>query len=302
MQRAGYRVIGSTLLVGLSILLIGSVTAAQEIPKAEVFVGYSYLNVDTNNLTLSRPNANGWEASVSGNLNQWFALEGDVSGYYKSWTVDIPALLFGPVNVDVSDYGFVGGPRINFRPLFVHALVGADHLTGSALGLSASQDSFAGAFGGGVQWDVNPKWAVRVSGDYVLTRHNIFKVVDLSGPNYTQNSFRVSAGIVFNFRGTSGPAPSRSQNRQIGRSEEAVLLGVTVYADGNGVRVVSVRDGSPAANAGIQTNDLIATIDGQPVHSAKDIETAVATSATGTIRIRYFERGILEQQRDVRVR
>jgi hypothetical protein len=35
--------------------------------------------------------------------------------------------------VDVHDYSYLAGPRVNFRPVFVHALIGGDHLTGSAL-------------------------------------------------------------------------------------------------------------------------------------------------------------------------
>jgi len=79
---------------------------------AEVYGGYSYLNVDTNDLT-SRQSANGWETGVSGNFNRWFAAEAEFVGYYKN--------LYG---VGVSDYPYGAGRRFNLRPVFFHALVG----------------------------------------------------------------------------------------------------------------------------------------------------------------------------------
>jgi hypothetical protein len=156
----------------------GSSLWCQEVPKVEVFGGYSYLNADTNNqASPSRQSANGWEASVSGNFNRWFALEGDFSGYYKSG-IDVPALGGGTASLD--DFGFGAGPRVNVHPVFFHALAGVSHFTGSASGFSRSQNSFAGAFGGGVQWKLGPRWAVRASADYLLTRHNIPELLLIS--------------------------------------------------------------------------------------------------------------------------
>src|SRR5712692_9221348 len=182
LTEASMRIRALSVVLGLAFC---SSALAQDVPRVEVFGSYSYLNVDTNGLS-SRQSANGWEAAVSGNFNRWFAVEGDFSGYYKTYTFNVlfPGLPT-TVNVDVHDYGFMGGPRFNYGPVFVHALIGGDHLSGSALGGSASQDSLGGAFGGGVQWPVSGHWAVRASSDYVFTRHNL-----LGGPSVTQNNFR----------------------------------------------------------------------------------------------------------------
>jgi PDZ domain/Outer membrane protein beta-barrel domain len=291
------RVLGSLSFAVASMFLINPSAYAQDRPKIDVFGGYSYLSVDTNGL-ISRQSANGWEASVSGNFNRRFALEGDVSGYYKTFSV------LGVGDVKVHDYGFVGGPRINLGPAFVHALIGGDHATGSALGGSVSQDSFAGAFGGGVQIPVAPRWAVRASADYVLTRHNIFKLLYPLLPDYTQNNFRVSAGVVFSFGGTheAHSQVSGSSPRHISGSEDAILFGITGYSRGDGVVVVSVHDPSPAAVAGIEPGDVIMRIDAQPVHDSRDIESAVATSKTGTVRVMYFRRGVLQIEKDIKIR
>jgi hypothetical protein len=166
------------------------------IPAAEVFVGYSYLNFNTNGFTNSRQSANGWEASVSGNFNQWFALELDVSGYYKNYSYYAGNAIGLPSFITIAyyrDYSYLAGPRFNYGPVFVHALFGGDRLSGSALGTSAAQTGFAGALGGGIRFPMGDRFAFRLSADYAFSNHNI-----LGGSSVTQNNFRASAGIVFN--------------------------------------------------------------------------------------------------------
>jgi hypothetical protein len=294
------RVGAFTLVLGL--LFCGS-AFAQDVPRVEVFGGYSYLNIDTNDLT-DRQNANGWEASVAGNFNRRFAVEGSVAGYYKTYSFDATALGLGIVDVNVHDYSYLAGPRVNFRPVFVHALIGADHLSFSALGASVSQDSFAAAFGGGLQWKVAPQWAVRGSADYVLTRHNIFGS-PLS--NYTQNNFRASVGIVYMFGVAReyGPRPPRHERTAApacSNSGEAALLGVTGCSISSGFEVSSVRSGSPAAAAGISPGDVITSIDGRAVRDSREIEQAIAANTTGSIKIGYLLKGSWSTEREVKTR
>jgi Outer membrane protein beta-barrel domain/PDZ domain len=268
----------------------------QEGPRVEVFGGYSYLNVDTNGLS-SRQSANGWEASVNGNFNRIFSIEGSVSGYYKNI-----------LGINVRDYSYVGGPRFNYRTaqatVFAHALIGGDHLSGNYSGFSVgSQDGFAAAFGGGVQWNVAPRWAVRGSADYVLTRHDI-----LAAQSYTQNNFRASVGVVymFGFR-ESGPRPPRREHEHAAapacsNASEAALLGVVGCGTSAGFTVSSVHFGSPAAAAGIAPGDVIISIDGRPVRDAREIEAAIAANAVGTVRVSYMLKGNWLAERDVKVR
>jgi hypothetical protein len=166
------------------------------IPAAEIFFGISYLNFSTHGLTDSRQGAAGWNASVSSNFNQWFALELDVSGHYKNYNYDTGGVLGLPRFVTVSyyrDYSYLAGPRFNYGPVFVHALFGGDHLSGSALGTSSAQTGFAGAIGGGVQYPMGDRFAFRAGADYVFSERNV-----LGGSSVTGNNFRASAGIVFN--------------------------------------------------------------------------------------------------------
>jgi membrane-associated protease RseP (regulator of RpoE activity) len=271
----------------------------QDAPRVDVFGGYSYLNVDTNGLS-SRQSANGWEASVSGNFNRLFAAEADFSGYYKTIPLDLTSVGFGVVDVNVTDFSFAGGPRVNFRPAFVHALFGVDHLTGSALGVSASQDSFAAILGGGIQWKVAPQWSVRAGADYVFTHHNFVAPLE----SFTQNNFRVSVGVVYSFGGGREVAPHGPRKIAVPQCEgssEAALLGVMGCGVSGGFKVTSVHSGSPAARAGITPGDIVATIDGRPVHSSNEIETAIAANTSGTIRVGYMIQGNYLTERDTKV-
>jgi hypothetical protein len=282
------------LTAGIAICLCGSAFGglglAQDLPRAEVFGGYSYLNADFNGL-IPRKSANGWEASVSVNFDNRLAAEADVSGYYTTIS-----------NVGAHTYGFLGGPRLNIRPVFLHALFGVDRGTLSAFGTSASQNSFAAAVGGGGQWTVSPHLAVRVSADDAFTRHNIF-----GGPRVTQVNIRVSAGLVFMFggrapTGTRAPEQRGGTSAQVAATSEAALLGVAGYATEAGLRVTSVRAGSPAAQVGIKPGDVITKIDGRDVHSGHDVESAIAASASGTVRVTYLIKGAWLSEQEIKVR
>lgn len=264
--------------------------------RADLFGGYSYLNIDTNGLS-SRQNANGWEASISGNFNKWFAAEADVAGYYKTYDI-------AGVSVNVSDYSYAAGPRFNFKPVFVHALIGGDHLSAGALGVSASQDSLAGAFGGGVQWKVSGPWSVRASADYVFTRHNI-----LGGSSVTQNNVRASVGIVYSFgrRGytsaaprqatpprTTGAAPRKaSAPRSTGAAMAIPLLGVTVAVGSNpGAEITDEAPNGVAALANLHPGDVINAVDGKPVGTPMELAAELASHAAGDkIKLGFMIRG-----------
>ena len=142
------------------------------------------MNAGTSGLA-SRQNVVGFEGSVAINANRWLAGEANFGGYYKTLTI-LNVGTFG-----FHDYTAMGGPRFNIRKAFVHALVGIDHLTGSAnfytTNGTSRDNALAGAFGGGVQWNVSRQFALRTSADYVLSRFG----------GLTQNNFRVTLGIVF---------------------------------------------------------------------------------------------------------
>lgn len=228
-----------------------------------------------------------------------------MNGYYKNYSISTGGLPSLPptVTVRVRDYSYLAGPRFNLRPLFVHALIGGDHLSGSGLGLSASQDGLAGAFGGGAEVPVGRLISFRASADYVFTRHNI-----LGGPSVTQNNFRVSAGIVFRLgrlREAGGPIVKGAARSEPVPKTEFTSLGVAGYAAEDGFEITSVREGSAAAQIFLRPGDTISKIDNSAVKTGQDIDSAIGASASGTIIVTGFTQtavGMISFEREVKTR
>jgi hypothetical protein len=153
------------------------------VPRLEVFGGLSYLNAGTSGLT-SRQNVVGFEGSVAVNLKTWIGGEANFGGYYKTLNIlNVGTFAF-------HDYMAMAGPRVNVHKAFFHALVGIDHLSGVTNFYSVAtsyNNVLAGAAGGGVQWNVARKLALRTSADYVMSRFG----------GVMQNNFRLTLGVVF---------------------------------------------------------------------------------------------------------
>jgi len=188
-------------IVCLSVCFLTTLGYGQ-LPGGNVFVGYSYLSADLN--AGSRTSLNGWNASAEVKVFPFIGLVGDFSGHYGSPSVQSSGLCVVPVgslpggcanitSVSASEHNFLFGPRVSFsvgkfRP-FVHALIGAGHISESATGLSNSSTSFADALGGGLDYHLIPLISWRIQADALQTRF-------FSG---TQNNVRISTGIVVHF-------------------------------------------------------------------------------------------------------
>jgi hypothetical protein len=288
------------------VTLVGTYANGQDNTKVDVFGGYSYASIDVNDLG-DRQSANGWEASVSGNMNRWFAIEGGISGYYKGY--DLSNLGLGDLHARLTDYFYGGGPRFNFRPVFVHALFGADRVSVGSSGVSVSQNKFATAVGGGIQFPILRKMSLRGSVDYVLTRHNL-----LEDTSFKQNNIRASVGLVYSFGGrgasevSSRPTSSAENNstqtrpatkdpiipRSTVSSAAAVIpaLGIRVatYENG-GAQIVEIAPGRPAALAAMHVGDVINELDGKTVRNAMELIAALKDQAPGAkIKLGYLLR------------
>lgn len=169
--------------------------AAAQIPTSgNVFVGYSFENSSSSTLNqdLSRPNLQGWEASLEGKIIPFLGVVADLSGHYGSQSATIPTP-DGPVSETITGHEteVLFGPRVSvslgkFRP-FAEAEVGVARINNdNGFG---SDTSFATAFGGGLDYRIFRPLAWRIQGDYVGTRFF----------NTTQSNLRLSTGIVFRF-------------------------------------------------------------------------------------------------------
>src|SRR5215467_5417070 len=65
--------------VAVGVLVLVGVAAAQ-IPRGNIFFGYSYLNSDV--IPNQRNSFNGWNASLEGKLIPLIGIVGDFGGYY----------------------------------------------------------------------------------------------------------------------------------------------------------------------------------------------------------------------------
>lgn len=176
--------IRSLIVFALVPSLSGPAVAA-DTPKTDVAIGYSILRELDADVEQTSPL--GWVAAVAGNINDWFAILGEVGGNYKSFNA-------GGVDVDVKVHTFMAGARVADRRSakatpFGQVLVGTGRGTGSALGISRSTTAFAIQPGGGVDIAVRPNVAIRLQGDYRALRDE----------GETFGEFRFAAGVVFGF-------------------------------------------------------------------------------------------------------
>lgn len=165
-----------------------SSVATAQVPKGDIFVGYSYGSADLNHN--NRSNLNGWEGSLEGKVLPWVGIVADFNGLYGTNNFPSSSQIF---HVDAREHNFLFGPRVSvsigkLRP-FAHALFGAGHVSVSTLGYSASDTAFATALGGGLDYRLIHGLAWRFQGDYLQTRFF----------GNTQNNGRFSTGIVLNF-------------------------------------------------------------------------------------------------------
>jgi len=175
------------------LFLLAAVAAAQVPTSGNIFVGYSFENASSSalDLNLSRPNLQGWEASLEGKVFTPVSIVADFSGHYGSLsgTETTPE---GPVNVNVTGHEeeVMFGPRFfipvkKFR-LFTQFEFGVGHINTNGFG---SNTSFANAIGGGLDYRINRLFAWRFEGGGVWT--HFFHT--------SQGDVRLSTGIVFRF-------------------------------------------------------------------------------------------------------
>ncbi len=182
------------VLVAVFLLGFSVMGVAQDAPLVEIFGGYSLVIVDTED-TIYVPedldlNLNGWNAQVAFNGNKWLGAVVDFGGYYGS--------VEGPEEVgedaDVSVHSIMFGPRValyrgKVTP-FVQLLAGYARIKADVDGEEIfGENNFAMAFGGGIDYNLTDKIAIRpVQLDYFTTKAR------LTGD--FADHLRYSAGVV----------------------------------------------------------------------------------------------------------
>lgn len=196
--------------VSILVLFCSLTTFAQDVPKAEAFLGYNYVRVNSTT-NISSYSSNGGSAQFALNFGKWVSGVADIGGYHNG--------VVNGYNIDNTMLSYLFGPRISYRTsrvtpyfntLFGGVWFGASTAkavapcTGSGCGAvttsraAGSLNAFAMAIGGGLDIKLAKHIAFRPIGlDYFLTR--------LKNPvlqeDHNQHNLRYSAGINFLFGG-----------------------------------------------------------------------------------------------------
>jgi hypothetical protein len=174
----------------------GSADAPETNYRYEAYVGYGYTSL--NQVNLSRYGLQGVRVSITRDFGKYFGVTADgaayqypigspvVTGTTTNPTAD--TVLFGPV-IHADLYGKYSG--------FVHALIGGEHTGGAQ---QTPNISFAGGFGGGLEYKVNPRISVRAMGDYIGASFSLTGNTTELGlsPHRTWNP-QASIGVVYHF-------------------------------------------------------------------------------------------------------
>jgi opacity protein-like surface antigen len=168
-----------TLFLCAFAFLVVSNVQGQDVPKAELFGGYSYAG----------SGSHGFDVSIAGNVNDWFGLVGDIGGQYSRLTDQ-------GFTERINSHSFLFGPRFSVRKNarvtpFAHSLFGFSKLLTETneFGplVSFSDSSFTMALGGGLDVRLTKNLAVRaVQLEYLHTRFF----------NESQHKGRLSFGLV----------------------------------------------------------------------------------------------------------
>jgi hypothetical protein len=160
--------------------------------KYEVFAGFGYTGL--NQLNNSRSGLMGVDLSVTRDWGKYFGITAD-GAYYKyaiktgnPGSPVVESVLLGPV---------IHAPLYERTGIFVHALLGGEHTGGESM---TPTISFAGGMGGGLEYRLSKRLAVRASGDYIAASFSVSGNSPSLGysPHKVWNP-RAAFGVVYKF-------------------------------------------------------------------------------------------------------
>jgi opacity protein-like surface antigen len=200
-------------LIALS-LTFGLGAYAADGPKADLFIGYSFLRANSAQ-TVPAFTMNGGIGTFGYNFTNHWAFEAELGGYHNgninnhefdnttfSYLFGVRASVNRASRVDPYGHVLFGGQDLSSSICCVSVSNGTTTTAGNRL--QHDQNSFAMAVGGGLDIKMTKHMLLRpIQLDYYLTRYEAVNVNNPTGPtsNRNQNNLRYAAGIVFNFGG-----------------------------------------------------------------------------------------------------
>jgi opacity protein-like surface antigen len=184
------------LQLSLLAFLFACPALAQQSPEWEFFGGYSFERSAVREYFKSTPtiytfreqyvNMNGWDVSLTENLNHWFGGTLQATGHYKT------PVASGVTN-HVHSHSIMYGPRFSHRMSaatpYAHILVGVTNASVTVSpGPHASETAFTMGLGGGLDLNVANKFSIRA----LQVQYSPFNPIVTK-----ENKFQASAGVVF---------------------------------------------------------------------------------------------------------
>jgi Outer membrane protein beta-barrel domain len=203
------------------VLLLGSTSYAQDQPKVEVSVDYSYIHANPqNNNIIGTFSLNGGGGGGAFYFSKYIGIEAEFEGYGSlTHTINVPSgSAVCPAGCVITAQGnlftYNVGPILKYRTKhfepFAEAMFGGAHsnfygnlFTGCegtagcvAASKSPSNNAFDFIIGGGIDIPLTKSIAFRPAQvDYILTRFGN----GFTGGNNNQSNFRYQAGVTFRF-------------------------------------------------------------------------------------------------------
>ncbi len=172
-----------------ALALAAAAPASAQPPQSDWFAGYSYLRDPGSSILAATADDDsfpiGWSAGGARRVWRAIWIAGEAAGHYKTrTTLD--------EDVKLSFHAFLGGPRASATvgrvTEFVQVLAGVVHGRGSAFGSSVTVTDLGAQPGGGIDYALGRRLAVRLQLDYRWIRGS-------NGRNAV-SQFRAVAGIA----------------------------------------------------------------------------------------------------------
>ena len=160
--------------------------------KYEAYAGFAYTSL--NQVNQSRYGLMGGDIALTREFGKYFGITAN-GAYFK------PAMGSGnPGNPSV--WSLAAGPEFratlygNFDG-FLHVLVGAEHTGGENM---TPDVSASGGFGGGLTYNLSPRWGIRAQGDRMYDSFSLTNnSANLGYSPHTHYNARATVGVLYRF-------------------------------------------------------------------------------------------------------
>jgi hypothetical protein len=171
--------------------------------KYDIYGGFASSHFNAGPALIPGANLGGFDIQGTMWLKMRLGATANVRGYYG--TTGVIPNSYGIHGPFVMEHLFMAGPSIRgpkneHAALTFHALVGGSYgvfdsavdngATPAQLGLFNNGVTLATALGGSLDLNRSPRWSLRISPDYLLTRFG----------GVSQNEFAISVGVLYRFR------------------------------------------------------------------------------------------------------